>query len=140
MESDKIWLDELRRQAYRGLFEATWGGWDEQRHQQHFNKTWSAGSISIIIVDQCQAGMIQIVKTGDVTEIAEIQILPEWQNRGLGTQVLKDVVQSAYLDGQRVSLYLGLMNFGAIRLYQRLGFRETKRSATHIFMEYEPAL
>ena len=80
-KSDKAWLDQLRRQAYRDLFDSTWGGWDEDRHLQHFAKTWEAGSISIIVVDQIPVGMIQLLETDDEVEIAEIQIQPDQQNR-----------------------------------------------------------
>lgn len=33
-ESDKAWLDQLRRLAYQDLFYATWGHWDETRHER----------------------------------------------------------------------------------------------------------
>jgi ribosomal protein S18 acetylase RimI-like enzyme len=136
-EADKEWLDSLRREAYRDLFDATWGGWDEARHQRHFSKTWGAGHISIILVDASPVGMLQLLKSDEEIEVAEIQVLPVRQSRGLGSRVLEDVIESARKQRKRVSLYLGLRNQGAFQLYQRLGFKEVRRSDFQIFMEYK---
>jgi len=35
-DADRAWLEELRRAAYKPLFDATWGDWDEDRHQRQF--------------------------------------------------------------------------------------------------------
>ena len=134
--SDKAWLDALRREAYRDLFNATWGGWDEARHQRHFSESWKAGHISIIVSDEKPVGMIQLVESPESVQVAEIQILPEQQNHGLGARVLCDAIETASKCEKPVSLYLGLKNFGAYSLYKRLGFKETRRSDTHIFMIY----
>ena len=138
-KSDKAWLDNLHRAAYRDLFDATWGGWDEGRHIQHFTDSWDAGSISIILVNQVPVGMIQLLEADDEVEIAEIQILPDQQNRGLGAQVIEDVIKSARKRYKCLSPQLGLKNIGAFRLYERLGFQEARRSETHIFMKHDSA-
>jgi GNAT superfamily N-acetyltransferase len=134
--ADKLWLDELRRDAYRDLFNATWGGWDEARHQRHFAETWQAGQISIIDVDGHRAGMLQVFELPQSTEVGEIQIHPDFQGAGLGTRVLNDVIAASKGLGKPVTLYLGLKNARAHKLYLRLGFRETGRSDTHIFMKH----
>ena len=77
------------------------------------------------------------LETDDEVEIAEIQILPGQQNRGLGAQVVEDVIGLARKRHKRLALHLGLKNIGAFRLYERLGFQEVKRSETLIFMEHD---
>jgi len=135
-DADKEWLDALRREAYRDLFDATWGGWDEARHLRHFSEFWEAGGISIVVVDGQPVGVVQLFDSKDVVEIGEIQVLPKHQNRGIGTSIVSDVIESAKKNSKCASLYLGLKNQGALRLYKRLGFEETARSDTHIFMTY----
>ena len=133
-DADRAWLEELRRAAYEHLFNATWGGWDETRHQRHFAATWQQGRIQLIEVNGRPIGMIQLREPDDCVEIGEIQILPEYQNKGLGTQLLVEVIDRARQQGRDVILSMGLMNSGAHRLYERLGFEETERSDTHIHM------
>lgn len=135
-DADKVWLDSLRREAYRDLFDATWGGWDEARHQRHFSEFWEAGSISIVSVDGQPVGVVQLFDSKDVLEIGEIQVLPKRQNRGIGTRILSDVIMCAKKEGKCASLHLGLKNESAFRLYKRLGFEETARSDIQIFMTH----
>ena len=135
-DTDKAWLDALRRASYRDLFNATWGGWDETRHQRHFSEFWDAGGISIVLVEGEPVGVLQLADSRDIVEIREIQVMPEQQRRGIGTLILSDVVRRAKNEGKCASLYFGLKNQGAFQLYERLGFQETGRSDTHIFMTH----
>ncbi|MFK7849247.1 MAG: GNAT family N-acetyltransferase [Rhodothermales bacterium] len=134
-DTDRSWLEQLRRVVYRELFDTTWGGWDEQRHQRHFMASWSEGHISIIETEKGDVGMVQVIKRADLITINEIQINPQFQRQGYGSQVLRGITGSAETKGLDVVLSLGLKNEGAFRLYKRLGFRETERSDTHIHMK-----
>ena len=132
---DRDWLDQLRRDAYRDLFDATWGGWDEQRHQAHFAASIAQGNITIIEHHGRRVGMLQLLDHGEVLEVGEIQIQPVTQRAGLGTVVLNDVIQRAKALGQTVRLSTGLKNDRALRWYLRLGFSITATSATHCYLE-----
>ena len=133
-DTDRAWLEELRRAVYEHLFHATWGGWDETRHQRHFAATWKKGRIQLIEVRGQPIGMIQLLELEACVEVGEIQVLPEYQNKGLGTQLLVEVIDRARQQGRDIILSAGLMNVGAHRLYARLGFEETERSDTHVHM------
>lgn len=133
-EADTNWLEALRRKAYRDLFDATWGGWDEERHQRHFQSQMAGGSISIIERNGKRVGMVQLFKSAAHVKVGEIQILPECQNAGVGRYILEDIIQTAHRSGKHVQLSLGIKNEAALRLYERLGFAETKRDETHIYM------
>jgi len=136
--TDEAWLEGVRRAAYQDLFKATWGGWDETRHRRHFEESWRRGHISIIESDGVSVGMVQVFDGADTVEVGEIQILPRYQNRGIGRRVLVDVIDAAHKIGKRVLLSLGLKNDGAYRLYGSLGFHELSRSDTHIHMSCVP--
>ena len=83
-----------------------------------------------------QLGVVQVFESNELVEVSEIQVLPGHQNRGIGTRVLSDVIAGAQERGQDVTLYLGIKNTAALRLYKRLGFDETKRSDSQIFMTH----
>jgi GNAT superfamily N-acetyltransferase len=133
-DADKEWLEALRRAAYHDLFDATWGGWDEARHLRHFSEFWKSGHISVVSVDGRQVGVVQVFESKDLVEVGEIQVLPAYQNQGIGTRILADVIECGRKKGKSTSLSLGLKNDAALRLYERLGFVETDRSSTHILM------
>ena len=135
---DKAWLDRLRRAAYQDLFVATWGGWDEVRHLRHFAQCWEGGHIYILELQDERVGMLQVFENDDAVEISEIQIQPSHQGKGIGAQLLRDTIAQAHVRRKRVLLSTGLRNLGAVRLYERLGFRHVCRSETHIQMESRP--
>jgi len=134
--ADKAWLDQLRRAAYADLFDATWGGWDEDRHRRHFDGTWERGGIQAIEIDGRPIGMVQLTQSDDRVEVIEIQIALDHQNNGIGTQLMRDVMDRASQQGRDVVLSTGLKNAGAIRLYERLGFEATERTDSKVWMRY----
>lgn len=135
--ADEAWLEGLRRLAYADLFDVNWGGWDEARHSRQFSESMKRGNISIIEVNGERVGMVQLLEESDALEVAEIQIHPRHQNRGIGTSLLLDVISSARVQGRNVRLSVGLTNEKAIRLYERLGFLSVGRSDTHLHMKCE---
>lgn len=135
-DSDKAWLEQLRRLAYRELFSATWGDWDESRHQRQFADCWQRGSIQLVEIDGHSVGMLQLFELDELIEVGEIQIHPEHQGTSIGTGLLRDVIARARAQDKDVILSTGLMNLRAAGLYERLGFEETERSDTHIHFRY----
>ena len=135
-EDDKAWLEQLRREVYRDLFTATFGGWDEERHARQWRECWEQGSISIIESQNAPVGMIQLFEQHEVVEVGELQIASSWQNRGIGSAVLRDTIARARAGGRAVVLSTGLRNAAARRLYLRLGFEETAQSETHFHFMY----
>lgn len=138
-DSDREWLDSLRRLVYRELFNTTWGGWDEAKHAEHFEDCWQRGCIQLIEMDGSPIGMIQLHDLDDRIEVGEIQISPAHQNKGVGTQVLVDLIERVREGQKDVVLSAGLKNTRAIRLYARLGFKVVKRSETHVYMRHRAA-
>jgi ribosomal protein S18 acetylase RimI-like enzyme len=136
--SDVDWLENLRRTVYQDLFQATWGGWDEARHQRQLGYCLNRGHISIIEVGGSRVGMIQVLNELDAVEVGEIQIQPRDQNRGIGATVLLGIIAMAHSYGKRVSLRVGLKNDRACRLYRRLGFQQVAKTETHFHMGCEP--
>ena len=132
--SDRDWLDRLRRDVYRDLFDATWGGWDEARHLRHFAACWERGRIQVIVVDGADVGMLQVFEHDDDVELSEVQVAPDRQGAGLGTAVVRQVIARA--SGRDVVLSTGLRNDGARRLYERLGFVVTARTETHTHLRH----
>jgi ribosomal protein S18 acetylase RimI-like enzyme len=137
-DADRYWLDALRRAAYRDLFFATWGEWDEARHIRHFSSSWDQGGIHIIESDGIRVGMLQLIEHADAVEVAEIQIHPAHQRKGLGKHLLKALQDNARRLGKHVSLRTGLKNLRAVALYERLGFMHVQQTDTHFLMLWKP--
>ena len=85
------------------------------------------------------AGRLYLTRlAGGEIRVLDIALLPEWCGQGIGTALLRDVMADADRGGVVVTLHVELWS-PAIRLYQRLGFREAGRSDVYALMERLPA-
>jgi N-acetylglutamate synthase-like GNAT family acetyltransferase len=58
---------------------------------------------------------------GEAMRIIDITILPEWRHRGIGTQILLDVMEFAAGMNRSVTIHVESFN-PAMKLYKKLGF------------------
>lgn len=135
VSEDESWLEQLRRDVYQELFVATFGAWDEARHQCQFADCLTRGEIWLVELDGERIGMLQRYERPDAIELGEIQLQPAQQSRGIGSQLLRDLLAQ----GRHVRLSVALKNERAHRFYLRLGFRDVSQSETHHMMEAGPA-
>jgi ribosomal protein S18 acetylase RimI-like enzyme len=63
-----------------------------------------------------------------------IAVLPEYRGKGIGTDLLRHLVEEVRVRHRALSLSVSSDN-PAIRLYQRLGFEVVERSATSLTMK-----
>lgn len=64
-----------------------------------------------------------------------IEIMPEYQNRGLGTAILNEIIDNAKSNDFTIRLQVLKIN-PAINFYKRLGFIVSSETHTHFVMEY----
>ena len=69
-------------------------------------------------------GVMGIEESKDVTLIRHAYVLPQWQNKGIGTQLLKHLMVICRTERLLVGTWAA--NKDAIRLYERHGFRLQK--------------
>ena len=88
-----------------------------------------------ILADGIHTGYFCLCQAEGKWELDSLFVFPEYQNRGIGTEVVQFCQKKA--DGP-LFLYVFKENTGAMALYQRLGFRITKEARTTAYiMEYE---
>ncbi len=93
------------------------------------------GQYTCIFMGETKVGYYCFTKDGLQWELDDLYILPQFRSRGIGRQVLKKCLSSA---DAPVFLYVFTANTGAIRLYERMGFRETETvSPTRKILRWE---
>lgn len=93
------------------------------------------GSSQIIVADGEDVGWLFLADLAEEIRIVEIMTLDGYRGKGVGSAVIGDVLASA---AKPVRLGVNVMNAGAIRLYRRLGFRQTGCDEVQCQMEYLP--
>lgn len=134
-ESD--WLYRLKKTAYFELVEHTFGSWDESFQRRYFDQQYSDDRYEIVEVDGKSVGAMAVMEYSDYVFLAEIQLLPEFQNRGIGTAVISDLLSKAKNIGKPVHVQL-LKGNRVVSLYQRLGFSVYEETKTHYKMKHFP--
>lgn len=76
---------------------------------------------------------------GVVAYIATIEVLPENRGQGIGAELMRRLEGSAHAErAVAIWLHVDAENATAIRLYERLGYRENGR-AEHFYARNRPA-
>ena len=95
------------------------------------------GEYRRILADGETAGWIRLHEEDGQLELDDLYLLPRFQNRGIGTWTLETILNE---HPGPVFFYVFTGNTGAVRLYERLGFRVRERvSPTRQIMEKKNA-
>lgn len=90
----------------------------------------------IILLNDEPVGLLKINKTGDKTEVLQLQIDPAQQGKGLGKTILNDILKESSAEGKTVSLSV-LKTNKAQNLYSGLGFKIVDEDEYSFFMEWQ---
>src|ERR1700726_3777708 len=86
----------------------------------------------IIERDRAPIGRIVVNRPGTMLHIVDQAIVPELRNRGLGTAIMKALMDEATRNGLPVRLKVASTNDPSMRLYRRLGFVPTRNQPPSI--------
>ena len=134
-EGDREFLYELHCRTMRGTVETTWG-WDEAWQRRDFERRFREYLVSIIECDGYPAGGLLLEWKPDSLYIHELQLLPEYQGQGIGTGVLRKVIEQAAVRRFPVTLSVVPANPRAQHLYEKLGFEVTATEPPFIHMRH----
>jgi ribosomal protein S18 acetylase RimI-like enzyme len=136
---DREFLYDLHCRTMRDVIERTWG-WDDAWQREDFDRRFCEYVWSIIECDERPAGGLLVEAMADSLYIHELQLLPEYQNRGIGTAVVQRVIDEAAGRGFPVTLSVVQANPRAKQLYERLGFEVTEFDAPFFRMRHNARL
>jgi len=130
--SDYEFLFELKKSAEFEPIKAVFG-WDENVQREIHRSEWNEEQPTIIEVDGLAVGSYLVQYHTEYLYFGRFFLLPQYQGKGIGSQVLKDVIEIAaqkslpiklcYLQGNRVG-----------QLYKRLGFEVTGQDEQFVHM------
>lgn len=133
--NDDYWLIyDLKKNAYKKYVEANWEIWDEEDQKEYFKNFFETYKENTYIVqyDNKDIGFYNdYFKENGNYEIGNICIVPEYQGKGLGTKILKDMINK-YQDYNIEIQYFKQNPVG--NLYKRLGFIPNGETKYHYQM------
>jgi ribosomal protein S18 acetylase RimI-like enzyme len=103
----------------------------DQYYREHYPNT----SYDVILSDGQEVWRLYVSRWSDEIRIVDIALLPEFCNRGIGTRVLRDLQVEAAAAGKPLRIHVERFN-PALRLYERLGFRQLEDRGVYLFLEW----
>jgi GNAT superfamily N-acetyltransferase len=129
-------IAELRAAVMRPDLERL-GRYDEHRVRQRFRDSFSAHHTSVIVADGAFAGCVTVRPADDGRWLEHFYLAPNLQGRGLGSAVLRSVLDQTDADGVPVRLNV-LQGSAAQRLYERHGFTVEGEDPVDVYMIRQP--
>ena len=128
-QGDLEFLWRLHLDSMREYVEKTFD-WDLEAQRGYIAKAADGEMGKIILVDDVEAGFWNIVESESEVFLNSIVLLPEFQNRGIGTRMINELLDDAE---RPVRLQVLKVN-PAIALYERLGFQVCADKETYYEM------
>lgn len=85
-----------------------------------------------IIVDNKMVGCLLLINKNDDKLLDEIYLEEEYRNKGIGTEIIKDILNNNDI----VYLWVYKENKKAISLYKKLGFNVIEETESRYYMKY----
>ena len=104
----------------------------------YFGKDEPESLLSIIELDGRPIGRFRVVRFEDRIFLGGIQIHPDYQGRGIGTQLIMELIDESRATGKPLQLHVDRVNTRAQQLYERLGLRRYGASETDLHLEFSP--
>jgi ribosomal protein S18 acetylase RimI-like enzyme len=136
LSGDREFLFEVRRAALRAYVEQT-SGWDDAEQRVIADKEFADLPFAVVEESGRAVGHVCVLHESEYDVIDEIALLPDAQGRGIGTQLLLDILLAARRRGVPVRLSVFVTN-PAQALYARLGFEVVRIQEPRMSMEWTP--
>ena len=128
---------EVLCKTIRPYAEQTFGIWQEAQVRITLANNISADVTKIIMTGAKAAGILTVQELESHVQLDQLFVLPQYQRNGIGTELVRDVLQRAKQLGVPVRLRVLRVN-PAKRLYDRLGFFVTSEEPQRFYMQSAP--
>lgn len=122
------WSEEVKHAFLESQFQA---------QTQYYFSNYPAGFFDLIEFENRKVGRLYKASLDDEIRIIDITLLPEFRNRGIGTLLLSDILQTGHEQKKAVRIYLETYN-PSQKLFSRLGFQTIANDGVYVLWEKTP--
>jgi ribosomal protein S18 acetylase RimI-like enzyme len=128
--ADAEFCYRLHEAAMGDYITAIWG-WDEQVQRAFHERAFNPHRWQVITAGRADVGMLDVDYRPGEIYLSRIEIHPGHQGHGIGTRIIRALLDEAERTGQDLVLDVLTVNRRARALYQRLGMKEVARHGDH---------
>ena len=104
---------------------------------EHYTVHYPTCERNIILRDETPIGRLWIDEWRDQIRLVDIALMPEARRSGVGTMLVRDVLERGAKTGKPVTIHVEAYN-PALHLYERLGFVRVDTNGVYYFMRWTP--
>ncbi|MDT5296008.1 MAG: hypothetical protein QOJ76_2888 [Acidobacteriota bacterium] len=130
------------------LAQVTW--WDDEQklafcrsqydaQKEEYDARFPDARYDVIVLEGRTAGRLWVGRDEEEIRLLDIALLPEWQGQGVGAALVGALVDEARASGKRLRHMVFMLNTGALRFYERLGFQVFEDLGGYLHMEWRPS-
>lgn len=112
--------------------------WQFDLQRREYDTRFPDAAYHVIWVDDRPAGRIWVGSDDKQIRLLDIALLPEFQNRGVGTALVRGLTAEAAKAGKLLRHMVFVLNNNAERFYERLGFTTIEDLGAYKHMEWRP--
>jgi GNAT superfamily N-acetyltransferase len=122
------WWDDSQKLAFCQMqYDAQKGEYEER---------YSDAEYDLILLEGRAVGRLWVGRDDEEIRLLDIALLPEAQNKGVGTALLNRLIEDARASGKRLRHMVFMLNKDALRFYERLGFEVFEDVGGYLHMEW----
>jgi ribosomal protein S18 acetylase RimI-like enzyme len=122
------WSDEQRQAFLTQQFQA---------QSIDYAANFADASFDVVLVDGEPGGRMIVARRAGELKLIDIALLPEHRGRGIGTRLIRPLLEEADERGVKVTIYVERAS-RALGLYGRLGFEPVQDTGVYLRMERRP--
>ena len=112
--------------------------WQFDLQRREYEARFPNAEYNVILVNNRSAGRLWIGRDDEQIRLLDIALLPEFQNLGAGTQLLRLLIDEARGVKKPLRHMVFVLNNDAHRFYERLGFVVIEDLGAYKHMEFKP--
>ena len=119
------WTDEQRELFIRSQLSA---------QSDHYSKKYPTANHDVILSNGRQVGRLYVARLDHEIRIVDITILPTERNQGIGSYLIKQLLDEARRGEKVTRIYVEEFN-RSLSLFQQLGFSLKEQHGIHLLLE-----
>jgi GNAT superfamily N-acetyltransferase len=91
------------------------------------------------MADNRPVGRLYVARLDQEIRIVDITLLPAERNDGIGSYLIKQLLDEANRSGKKTRIYVEEFN-PSLRLFERLGFSPSEQHGIHLLLQCNPTV
>lgn len=125
-QDDDEFFFRLHAESLGPYVDEVWG-WDDVEQRAYLARNLILERVRVIVFDDADVGRLDVIENDDEIFLLLIELVRNQQGKGIGSLLIRNLLERASDTGKRVQLNVLEVNVAAHRFYQRLGFTELAR-------------